>query len=151
MANDFGIIDSTGQNRDIPDFMRSPGFQEFAMNQMLEMHKMGSMGKLPHAVVWPALEFQVSREKFLKLKSSGGFDKWCKDAFAKYREIKHPIGSVDKDPKFWAKLIFAKCEGECSESYDEFISISVQNGCCSKDKCPLTSYFNILVEGINAY
>lgn len=42
MTNDLGIIDSTGQNRDMPNFMSSPAFQEFAMNQLFEMHKMGS-------------------------------------------------------------------------------------------------------------
>jgi hypothetical protein len=149
MTNDIGIIDISGQNKDIPDFMRSPTFQEFAMNQMLEIHKMGSMGRMTNIVSWPALEFQISREKFLNIKSSGGFDNWYKNAFAKYLEIKHPFGSVDKDPQFWAKLIFAKCSVACFESSDEFLNIKVQNGCCSQDKCPLTFYFNALVEGIN--
>lgn len=151
MTNDLGIIDSTGQNRDMPNFMSSPAFQEFAMNQLFEMHKMGSMGRMPNIVSWPSLEFRVSRERFLKLKSSGRFDKWYEHAFVKYRKTKHPIGSVDKDPKFWAKLIFTKLEVEDSECSDEFILISVQNGCCSQDKCPLTLYFNILVDEINTY
>lgn len=146
-SNDIAIIDSSGQNRPIPDFMRSPEFINNALNMLSSLHKQSALENNNDS--WPLLKFEIRSLQFLKLKNDGLFNKWWNDCYKEFKKLKHRIGSVDDDPEFWAKIIFDKCDDALVNSPNELIKISVKNGCCSSNSCPISIYMNILVESLN--
>lgn len=151
-GRDFAVFNVFNRNAEMPEFMKSPEFQDGALKILSMLHKQNSLQTTKDKNAWPSLKFKIDRSKFEKLKNIRElFNKWWSDCYLEYKKLKHPIGSVDDDPKFWAKLIFDKCEESTLKNNDCFFIIEVNNGCCSNDSCPLTLYMNMLVEHINKF
>lgn len=131
----------------LPDFILTREFQAFANKQLLEIYKKNTIAE---RMPWSKFEFKISREQFLKLKS-GSFEEWQTSSYEEFKKLNDSNGSVDSDPAFWARFIFDKCLESCNRCDSEYFIISVQNGCCSEDSCPIAIYFNILVKRINDF
>jgi hypothetical protein len=71
--------------------------------------------------------------------------KTCYDTFKEKNT--NGVGTVDANPSFWFSVFFQTFMKAKKESGDS-LKISVPNGCCNTDQCPVKLFYSIIAEAL---
>ena len=90
------------------------------------------------------IEFDLSNVKLINTQYE--YKKMVSSAYLDFKKLNFSYGSVDIDPLFWGDILLQSY----IRSSDKAL-VSVPNGCCNIPKCPITSFYYLIVKQWNAY
>ncbi len=89
----------------------------------------------------------VNKTKYKSLSSEENLDEFVKVCYEKYKERNpnHKLGSLDQNPKTWAKFALKAIVTAYKAKSD---TVNFPNGCCSIDECPINLFYKVVLEEI---